>query len=290
MGQGDMLFLPPGQSKLVRAQGTMVADHEFRKVLEFVKRRGQPDYHPELVKLQRSDTTSPAERDELFDEAVKLILESKRGSVSLLQRRLTIGYSRASRLIDQMADAGIVGDYKGSQAREVLMTPEEWDAIRANRDREEAAEAEEAAAVTGHDDDYVDDEELDTADEDGGHYDTVENDAEDATGQAPLYGKRHITLTPPQGRDKSEQPAGGKDAHEGVAELDQEDAAHAEDQEEVDEDADEDLDPDDELEDVEDEEDDEEDWEEDEDDESEDEEDHASPAEAFVFDDEGDKR
>ena len=71
-------------------------------------------------------------RDPLFDDAVRIILESKRGSVSLLQRRLTIGYSRASRLIDQMAAAGIVGDYKGSQAREVVMTIEEWDAMRSS--------------------------------------------------------------------------------------------------------------------------------------------------------------
>jgi S-DNA-T family DNA segregation ATPase FtsK/SpoIIIE len=143
MGQGDMLFLPPGQSKLVRAQGTLVEEHELHKLLEFVRRRGRPDYHPELVKLQRADRPSTTERDELFDEAVKIILESRRGSVSLLQRRLTIGYSRASRLIDQMADAGIVGDYKGSQAREVLLTDEEWEAIRNNRDSEEALDHEE---------------------------------------------------------------------------------------------------------------------------------------------------
>ena len=105
LGQGDMLYLPPGQSKLVRSQGTYMEDHELYRLIEFVRRRGAPDYHPELVRLQRTESTVSSERDELFDDAVRIILESQRGSVSLLQRRLTVGYSRASRLIDQMAEA-----------------------------------------------------------------------------------------------------------------------------------------------------------------------------------------
>ncbi len=81
------------------------------------------------------------ERDELFDQAVDIIVATGRGSVSLLQRRLTVGYSRASRLIDQMYEAGIVGEYKGSQAREVVVTAEEWEALKQQRNREEAEEA-----------------------------------------------------------------------------------------------------------------------------------------------------
>ena len=73
------------------------------------------------------------EKDELFDDAVRIVLETKRGSVSLLQRRLTIGYSLASRLIEMMAQTGIVGDYKGSQAREANYTLEEWEAMQAQR-------------------------------------------------------------------------------------------------------------------------------------------------------------
>ena len=69
-------------------------------------------------------------RDELFDQGVRVVLESKRGSVSLLQRKLSVGYARASRMIEMMAAAGILGEYKGSQAREVLMTLEEYEAIR----------------------------------------------------------------------------------------------------------------------------------------------------------------
>ena len=76
-----------------------------------------------------------------------IILDTGRGSVSLLPRRLTIGYSRASRLIDQMYEAGIVGEYKGSQAREVIINKEEWDAVRNQRDQEEAAEAAEVTST-----------------------------------------------------------------------------------------------------------------------------------------------
>ena len=131
MGQGDMLFLPPGSHKLLRAQGTFLDDAEIQRVLDYLAERAEPEFHPELVRLKSADGQGDlALRDPLFDQAVRIVLESKRGSVSLLQRRLTIGYSRASRLIDQMADAGIVGTYKGSQAREVTMTVEEWEALQ----------------------------------------------------------------------------------------------------------------------------------------------------------------
>jgi len=129
LGQGDMLFLQPGTSDLIRAQGAYLDDEEIHRIVDYLKEVSQPSYHPELVQLNQVDAAS-MEKDELFDAAVRIILETKRGSVSLLQRRLTIGYSRASRLIDQMALAGIVGEYKGSQAREVLITPEEYEAIR----------------------------------------------------------------------------------------------------------------------------------------------------------------
>ncbi|MFN0136538.1 MAG: DNA translocase FtsK 4TM domain-containing protein [Phycisphaerae bacterium] len=140
MGQGDMLFLPPGQSKLVRAQGTYISDEELRAVVEHAKKQGEPRYHPELMRMPKLSGDGAEERDELFDQAVDVMLETGRGSVSLLQRRLTIGYSRASRLVEQMYAAGIVGEYKGSQAREVMISKEEWQNMRGMRDREEAAE------------------------------------------------------------------------------------------------------------------------------------------------------
>jgi S-DNA-T family DNA segregation ATPase FtsK/SpoIIIE len=138
MGQGDMLFLPPGSSKLVRAQGTFISDDELRSIVRHCKQQRQPTFDPQLMRAPRTGD-SGGERDELFDQAVAAIIASGRGSVSLLQRKLTIGYGRASRLIDQMYDAGIVGEYKGSQAREVLLTEEEWGKLQAMRDREEAA-------------------------------------------------------------------------------------------------------------------------------------------------------
>lgn len=143
MGQGDMLFLPPGQSKLVRAQGTFVDDDELRTVVRHCKEQHPQVFHPELIRLPGANGESSTERDELFDAAVDVILETRRGSVSLLQRRFNVGYSRASRLVDQMYAAGIVGEYKGSQAREVNITKEEWEAIKAQRDREETQEADE---------------------------------------------------------------------------------------------------------------------------------------------------
>ncbi len=141
MGQGDMLFLPPGSHKLMRAQGTYLEEEEVHAILEDLASRAKPEFHPELIRLRTDDTeVEEGLRDPLFDDAVRIVIETKRGSVSLLQRRLNVGYSRASRLIDQMALAGIVGDYKGSQAREVLLTLDQWEAIREQREAEEAAE------------------------------------------------------------------------------------------------------------------------------------------------------
>jgi len=139
MGQGDMLFLPPGSSKLLRAQGTYLEDDELKRVLDDLRSKAQPEFHHELVRIKPASEPGSGERDPLFDQAVDIILETRRGSVSLLQRRLEVGYTRASRLVDQMYEAGIVGEYKGSQSREVIMTKEEWAALKGHRTREEAA-------------------------------------------------------------------------------------------------------------------------------------------------------
>ncbi|HEX5241818.1 MAG TPA: DNA translocase FtsK, partial [Tepidisphaeraceae bacterium] len=131
LGQGDMLYLPPGASKPVRSQGTFIDDKEIRDSVKNVKALAEAQYEPELVQIKAAgNVDEEAAKDELFEDAVKVVLETKRGSVSLLQRRLTIGYSRASRLIEAMASAGILGSYKGSQAREVNITIDEWEAMR----------------------------------------------------------------------------------------------------------------------------------------------------------------
>jgi DNA segregation ATPase FtsK/SpoIIIE, S-DNA-T family len=134
LGKGDMLFLPPGSSDLIRAQGTYASDKEIQQVVSVLE--SEPCYAPELMQLQVGDKGGPlSERlgkreDELYEPAIEIILREGRGSVSLLQRALGIGYGRAARLIDFMAEDGIVGAYNGSNAREVLYTPEQWASLR----------------------------------------------------------------------------------------------------------------------------------------------------------------
>jgi S-DNA-T family DNA segregation ATPase FtsK/SpoIIIE len=133
LGEGDMLFLKPGTSDLIRAQGTFLDDAEIRRIVKHLKEVAEPQFHPELTQLRKVEA-GDFPQDDLFDEAVRVVLETKRGSVSLLQRRLSVGYARASRIIEMMAGAGILGDYKGSQAREVLMTLEEYEELCKQRD------------------------------------------------------------------------------------------------------------------------------------------------------------
>jgi len=134
LGNGDMLFLAPGTSNLTRAQGTFVSDEEVNSVIDFFAQY-EPEYSDELAKISTAGggTTNASalkERDELYEQAIDVIVREGRGSVSLLQRALGIGYGRGARLIDFMAEDGIVGDYNGSQAREVLFTPEQWEAFK----------------------------------------------------------------------------------------------------------------------------------------------------------------
>ena len=151
LGQGDMLFLKPGTSDLVRSQGTFVDDFEIRRIVKHLKEIAEPQFHPELTQLNRI-STSDAQKDEMFDAAVRVVLETKRGSVSLLQRRLSIGYARASRIIEMMAGAGILGQYKGSQAREVMMTLDEYEQLCARQNASDGSKYDDS------DDNYEDDE------------------------------------------------------------------------------------------------------------------------------------
>jgi len=132
MGRGDMLFLQPGTSIVVRSQGTFVEDAEIHKVVRQLRQAGEPKYNTELIRLNsRPAGEGGGEKDELFDKAAEIILTSRRGSVSLLQRKMQIGYTRAARVVDQLAEAGILGTHKGSQARECLITLEDWQAMKA---------------------------------------------------------------------------------------------------------------------------------------------------------------
>ena len=131
LGNGDMLYISPGSTTAYRSQGTFVSTKEIRAVVKHLKEVAAPNFERSLVQIKpgSADTLQNGdgdvlERDDLFDDAVRIMIESGRGSVSLLQRRMGIGYGRASRLVDQMAVAGIVGQHKGSVAREILISLE----------------------------------------------------------------------------------------------------------------------------------------------------------------------
>jgi DNA segregation ATPase FtsK/SpoIIIE, S-DNA-T family len=134
LGKGDMLFLQPGTSTILRAQGTYASDQEITRVVEHLK--CDPVFSQELVQLKTSSEAGNLDnlraRDDMYEPAIEVVIREGRGSVSLLQRSLGIGYGRAARLIDFMAEDGIVGAYNGSNAREVLYTPEEWEQLRQN--------------------------------------------------------------------------------------------------------------------------------------------------------------
>ena len=152
LGNGDMLFMPPGGAKLKRVQGALVEDSELNTLVEFVCKDSAPNFSQELIQVATGarqpgeSSGSMPEEDDLFDDAVRVILKTKRGSASLLQRALGIGYTRASRLIDIMTEHGIVGPHKGSKSREILMTLEDWEKmhgvkeINAPKDGEDADE------------------------------------------------------------------------------------------------------------------------------------------------------
>jgi len=129
LGNGDLLFLWPGTSTLLRGQGTYLSDDEISRVIDAVSTT-EPQYVKELVQLKAAEPEPEgrptSNRDDLYDAAVELVIREGRGSCSLLQRALGIGYGRAARLIDYMAEDGIVGPYNGSQAREVLLSLEQW--------------------------------------------------------------------------------------------------------------------------------------------------------------------
>ncbi len=127
LGMGDMLYLPPRSSTIGRAQGTYAADREVKRVVGFLRERYPQEFNDELVQLGTAPLLDSSEKDELYDQAVRIVLGEQRGSASLLQRALSIGYTRSSRLLDLMRSEGVVGAYKGSKASEVQMTLEEYE-------------------------------------------------------------------------------------------------------------------------------------------------------------------
>lgn len=121
LGRGDMLFMPVGASKPIRVQGAFLSDEEVEEIVDFVIGQQKAQYQQEMIPDDIPEPTSEVD-DDLYDDAVDLILEMQTASVSMLQRRFRIGYSRAARLIDEMELRGVVGPYEGSKPRTVLMT------------------------------------------------------------------------------------------------------------------------------------------------------------------------
>ena len=119
LGRGDMLFLPAGASKPTRVQGAFLSDREVEAVVDFVIEQQKAQYQEEMIPTEEPEILE--ETDELFDEAVQLVIKMQTASVSMLQRRFRIGYSRAARIVDQMEQRGIVGPPEGSKPRQVLI-------------------------------------------------------------------------------------------------------------------------------------------------------------------------
>lgn len=128
LGRGDMLFYPVGANKPLRVQGCYVSDKEVEDLVEFLKTQGLPEYQEGVIQAQEQTETTEEEDDELFVDAVKVLLDSGQASISMLQRRLRIGYARAARLIDIMEQRGIVGGYEGSKPREILISQVQFEA------------------------------------------------------------------------------------------------------------------------------------------------------------------
>jgi len=154
LGNGDMLFLWPGTSTLIRGQGTYLSDDEIDTVVDHCS-EGEQNFVGELMNLKVSkdedgETASMdtiKKRDPLYDSAIEVVIREGRGSCSLLQRCLGIGYGRAAKLIDFMAEDGIVGDYNGSKAREVILTMSQWNAMQGIDDEEESDDAQHPVSV-----------------------------------------------------------------------------------------------------------------------------------------------
>jgi S-DNA-T family DNA segregation ATPase FtsK/SpoIIIE len=153
LGNGDMLFLWPGTSTLLRGQGTYLSDDEIDRICAYCS-RGEQNFVGELMNLKvakdedEEETAGPTtfkKRDELYESAIDVVVREGRGSCSLLQRALGIGYGRAARLIDFMAEDGIVGQYNGSQAREVVLSIVDWEKMQGLEPSEETTESSLAA-------------------------------------------------------------------------------------------------------------------------------------------------
>jgi len=134
LGRGDMLFQPMGANKATRVQGAFISDEEVEAVVNFVKNQQEANYVEEMIPKDEPKTQAGESEDELYGDAVDLVVEMQTASISLLQRRFRIGYNRAARIVDEMELKGIVGPHEGSKPREVLVTAEYLNSSNENTD------------------------------------------------------------------------------------------------------------------------------------------------------------
>jgi S-DNA-T family DNA segregation ATPase FtsK/SpoIIIE len=130
LGKGDMLFLPPGSSRLTRIHGAYVSEKEIARLTSYLRKVDKPIYDETVGKEERkADTSEVEDRDDLFDEAVRFVVQSGQASTSMLQRRFRIGFSRAGRLVDMMERDGIISAADGSKARDILVPPDYYETV-----------------------------------------------------------------------------------------------------------------------------------------------------------------
>lgn len=124
LGKGDLFYLPPGSTKLIRAQGALITDHEIQNIVDFIAKQGRPNYIMEILEqISKPHSTESGidEDEELVQQAIEIIRSEQKASVSLLQRRLRLGYTRAARMMDELESRGIVGPAKGEEPRDILI-------------------------------------------------------------------------------------------------------------------------------------------------------------------------
>jgi S-DNA-T family DNA segregation ATPase FtsK/SpoIIIE len=133
LGRGDMLFLPPASSRVMRLHGAYISEQESARLASFLRKQGQPTYDRSITDEEKSGETTAGgfEKDDLYDEAARIVVSSAQASISYLQRRLRIGFSRAARLVDMMEAEGLVSSGQGGKAREVLVPKDYFDEVDA---------------------------------------------------------------------------------------------------------------------------------------------------------------
>jgi S-DNA-T family DNA segregation ATPase FtsK/SpoIIIE len=127
LGKGDMLYLPPGSAKLIRVQGALITDEEINDLVAFIGKQGKPSYETDIHRQLSKPVSSfeseggSSEDEDLIEQCIEVIRTEQKASVSLLQRRLRLGYTRAARIMDELEDRGVVGPSKGAEPRDILI-------------------------------------------------------------------------------------------------------------------------------------------------------------------------